>query len=233
MTLLANTTTGIISTLDILSQINFFRAQEGRKSSMAHGDLLKIVRNEFEEEINAGKISLVHYLDGKGENRPMYALNFNQAKQILLRESSTVRRAVIEYIDRLEQELRMATRDSYMIEDPVERALRWADEKRHSMELEHKVDILTHTDTTYTATELAVEVGFKSAQKFNRWLADCGFQRKVNGTWIPYAKFADDGYVDIKQEIIKGNETYHRKFTQKGREYILELAIECSGAMKI
>lgn len=94
-----------ITSLELLNQINIFRKQEGNRAELQHKDLLKIIRNEFEEEINEGKISLVEYKDKKGELRPMYILTYNQAKQVLLRESKFVRRAVIHYVERLEEEL--------------------------------------------------------------------------------------------------------------------------------
>lgn len=94
-----------ITSLELLDQINIFRKQEGNRAELQHKDLLKIIRNEFEEEINEGKISLVEYKDKKGELRPMYILTYNQAKQVLLRESKFVRRAVIHYVERLEEEL--------------------------------------------------------------------------------------------------------------------------------
>lgn len=45
----------------------------------------------------------VEYKDKKGEKRPMFLLTLNQAKQVLLRESKYVRRAIISYIEVLEQ----------------------------------------------------------------------------------------------------------------------------------
>lgn len=94
-----------ITSLELLNQINIFRKQEGNRAELQHYDLLKIIRDEFEEEINEGKISVVDYKDKKGELRPMYILTYNQAKQILVRESKFVRRAVIHYVERLEEEL--------------------------------------------------------------------------------------------------------------------------------
>lgn len=94
-----------ITSLELLEQINFFRKQEGRKTETQHYDLLKIIRNEFDEEINEGKISVDTYKDKKGEERPMYILTLNQAKQVLMRESVAVRRAVIKYIEHLEKQL--------------------------------------------------------------------------------------------------------------------------------
>ena len=95
-----------ITSMELLEQINLFREQEGNRAKLQHYDLLKVIRDEFEEEIDAGKISAVEYKDKKGEKRPMFILTFNQAKQILMRESKFVRKAVIHYIEELENKLK-------------------------------------------------------------------------------------------------------------------------------
>ena len=98
----------MITSLEILKQINIFRKQEGNRAELQHRDLLKIIRDEFEEEINEGKISPVTYKDKKGEERPMFRLTIPQAKQILLRESKFVRKAVIHYLEELEDRLKLS-----------------------------------------------------------------------------------------------------------------------------
>lgn len=109
-----------ITSLELLEQVNLFRKEEykeklkngtltkaeakrGKFVELEHKDLLKIIRDEFSEEINEQKISLVEYKDKKGEKRPMFILTLSQAKQVLLRESKYVRRAIIHYIEVLEQ----------------------------------------------------------------------------------------------------------------------------------
>lgn len=88
---------------------------------------------------------------------------------------------------------------------------------------ETTIHLLTHTVKTYTATELAKEMGFKSAIAFNKWLKDIKFQFKQNGTWVTYSHFSDNDYVSIKQEQLEnGCIIYNRRFTDKGREYLLE-----------
>lgn len=89
---------------------------------------------------------------------------------------------------------------------------------------EGTVAILTHVNKTYTTTEIAKECGLRSAIQLNRILCDRKIQFRQNGTWILYSKFSDKGYVDIKQEVLdSGRVVYHRKFTQIGREFILNL----------
>ena len=96
---------GMMTSLELLEQINFFRKQEGNRAELQHSDLLKIIRDEFEEEINEGKISCGSYKDKQNQNRPMYILTLNQSRQVLVRESKFVRRKVINYITTLENEL--------------------------------------------------------------------------------------------------------------------------------
>lgn len=95
-----------ITSLELLEQINIFRKQEGGRAELQHRDLLKVIRDEFEEEIDEGKISPVTYKDKKGEERPMFELTTEQAKQVLVRESKFVRKAVIHYIKELENKLK-------------------------------------------------------------------------------------------------------------------------------
>ena len=112
-----------MTSLELLEQINLFRKEEykeklknntlteaekekGKFTELLHKSLLDIIRDEFSEEINEQKILPVEYKDKKGEKRPMFILTLNQAKQVLLRESKYVRRAVIQYIEKLEQIIR-------------------------------------------------------------------------------------------------------------------------------
>lgn len=96
----------IISSFDLLIQINNFREQESKRI-LNHGDLLKIIRSEFDEEIRFGKISnmvIVRELPNGGHrNDPYFELTISQAKQVLLKESKQVRRRVIEFLENVER----------------------------------------------------------------------------------------------------------------------------------
>lgn len=95
-----------ITSLDLLKQINYYRKQEGNRTELQHYDILKIIRDEFSEEVNERKISGVkesYYKDKKGEKRLMYVLTLSQGKQVLVRESKFVRRHTIQYLEQLER----------------------------------------------------------------------------------------------------------------------------------
>ena len=98
------------------------------------------------------------------------------------------------------------------------------EERAARVEAERKNAILMHVNKTYTITEIAKELGLKSAMQLNRILAEKKIQYQVNGTWLMYSNYSDCGYEEIKQEVLdSGKVIYHRRITQMGRECILGL----------
>lgn len=124
-----------INSKELLKQINYFREIEykekeanstlteaqkkrGHYIELTHDNLLKIIRDEFNMKVNAvnknavkndnhynGPIEMT-YKDEKRELRPMFILTIDQAKQVLMRESKVVRKAVIQYLNLLEKRIR-------------------------------------------------------------------------------------------------------------------------------
>lgn len=123
----------------------------------------------------------------------------------------------------------------YATDDVVDRILadpdfgirllqQYKEERQRRIEVERTNAILMHVNKTYTATEIAKELGFRSAQALNRDLAKRRIQFKQNNTWVLYSDYADRGYTDIKQEVLdSGRVIYHRRWTQLGREFLLNL----------
>ena len=140
---------------------------------------------------------------------------------------------------------------SYTIEDEVERALAWAKEKQNERLL-HDRDILaleiqniseqidklreewqklktekdktnlTHSNLTYNATQIAKELGFRSAQAFNEDLKNKGIQYKLNGTWVLKSKYADKGYMENKNGVAENGHVYYSgKWTGIGRDWLI------------
>ncbi len=103
------------------------------------------------------------------------------------------------------------------------------DEREKRKEAEGTVAILSHVNKTYTMTEIAKELNMNSAQQLNKTLASMGVQFKTNGTWVFYSQFSSMGYEEIKQEVLdSGMVIYHRKITQRGREFILRTVREAA-----
>lgn len=91
-----------LCSLELLEQINLFRNQEGNKAKLRHDTLLDIIRDEFEEEISLQKILESTYMN-RGKKYPMFTLTLSQARQVLIRESKFVRKAVVSFIDGIEE----------------------------------------------------------------------------------------------------------------------------------
>ena len=95
------------------------------------------------------------------------------------------------------------------------------------MKAEQRNAVLMHVNKTYTMTEIAKELGLRSAIELNKMLSEMHIQYKVNNTWVMYSDYSNLGYEEIKQEVLdNGTVVYHRKITQAGREFIINLVQE-------
>lgn len=106
----------------------------------------------------------------------------------------------------------------------IELLTKLKEERKARVEAERKNAILMHVNKTYTMTEIAKELGLKSAIQLNKMLSEKKVQYQINGTWVMYSQYSDLGYEEIKQEVLdNGKVIYHRKITQLGREFIIGL----------
>lgn len=95
-----------LCSLELLEQINLFRKQEGNRTELQHKTLLEIIRDEFSEEIGEQKILPSSYKNSQNKEQPMFKLTLSQARQVLIRESKFVRKAVVSFIDKIEEEIK-------------------------------------------------------------------------------------------------------------------------------
>lgn len=106
----------------------------------------------------------------------------------------------------------------------IELLTKLKEERAARIEAEKTNAILMHVNKTYTMTEIAKEIGLKSANELNKILDEKKIQYKSNGTWVMYSDYSDLGYESIKQETLdSGRVIYHRRITQLGRKFILGL----------
>ena len=89
---------------------------------------------------------------------------------------------------------------------------------------ESEVKTLVHDDNnTYTATDIAKDLGFRSAIAFNQWLKDIGFQYKQGKHWVVRAEYAEEGLVNIKlKDTGNGFNVKTMQFTNKGKLWITD-----------
>ena len=238
------------TSLELTELINKFRKEEGIKNKLEHKDLLKIIRLEFEEEIGEGKISPTSYKDQWNREQPMFILNLQQSRQVLVRESKFVRKAVIKYIDELENKLR----GQFQVPTSFAEALRLAAEQQEKIEklaLDNKVkdqqiselqpkasyyDLILQCKDLLSMTVIAKDYG-KSAEWMNKKLHQLGVQFKQSGVWLLYQKYADKGYTQKKtQNYPKTDGTQgvkiHMYWSQKGRLFLYNL-LKNNGIMPI
>lgn len=96
-----------ITSLELLEQINLIRTGIGKKE-IQHYDLTKIIRRKFKHEIDTGKISCISYRDNMNRKQKNYILSFSLARVIATKQGREIQRAVFDYIERLENELKNA-----------------------------------------------------------------------------------------------------------------------------
>lgn len=92
-----------ITSLQLLDEINMFRSEFEEKRELRHDTLRDIIKNEFNEEILSQKILEKVVSSDGGRPLKVYLLTPSQAKQVLIRESRVVRKAVVKHIEKLER----------------------------------------------------------------------------------------------------------------------------------
>lgn len=187
-----------------------------------HADVMRDIRDEVEKLKKEGEIGLSifaesKYINSQNKEQPMFSFGKEGAMQIAMRYSAIIRRKVILRLEELEKKTSLSIPQNYI---EALKQLIISEEAR--IEAENKNAILMHINKNYTVTEIAKELGMKSAIELNKALKDKKIQYSVNGTWVMYSNYSNLGYEDIKQEILdSGKVVYHRKITQLGRDFIL------------
>lgn len=189
-----------ITTLELLKQINIFREQEGNRVELKHKSLLDIVRDEFEEEINEQKILPISYKDSMNREKPMYILTLNQAKQILVRESKFVRKAMIHYIEELEKQLQKQFKVPTTFKGALQLALE-QQERIEALELKQaedrpKVefyDDVTESKDTVDMGTVAKVLNIKGVGR-NKLFEILRDKKILMSNNQPYQKYIDNGW---------------------------------------
>lgn len=189
-----------------------------------HQHIMRDIRNEMDllGDLGASIFGLVNYTDAKGELRPCYRFGKKGAMQLALKYDAVTRFKVIEKIEELEK--LSNNKASYQIQDPIERAKKWIEEQEEIKKINETNKLLMHINKSYTSTEIAKECGFSSATALNKFLNSKKIQYKINNTWVLYSDYQTKGLDKIKEDVLdNGKVIYHRKWTQIGREFILNL----------
>ena len=163
------------TSVELVDVINHFRALDGKKNKLLHKNLLALIQDEFSEEINGLNFQPVNfYTDKKGEQRPMYKLSNSQAKQILVRESKAVRRAVIKLLEYLEQNNKhnlnvLNEREAYLYEQGliIDTVDKMADLIKKTKELSNKKDICQRIINLINASQSSIPLPTRTTYTTN------------------------------------------------------------------
>ena len=143
----------------------------------------------------------------------------------------------VERFNQMERMLKEQSMDSYMIEDPYSRALRWAEEYKEKVLLQKEIEVarpkvayyddVLNTKGSMTTTQIAKSFGMTS-HKLNTYLNDKGIQFKMSGMWMLYKEYDGKGYAEIRTYVNKKRETtcHYLVWTEKGKEFIYNLLLE-------
>jgi anti-repressor protein len=183
-----------------------------------------------------------------GQNMIDHIVKLDMAKEICMIQRSPIGRKIRQYFIEAEKRLRTwQAPDSYMIEDPVERANRWIQEQqahqRKVKTLESQVavkdqqlaelkpkasyyDIVLNSPNLLSMTEIAKDYGW-SATRMNKYLNELGIQFKRGDIWLLYQRYAEQGYTSTKTHAHPAPDgnihtTVHTYWTQKGRLFIYD-----------
>jgi len=173
---------------------------------------------------NRGKQYKMYYMNRDGFT--MLVGNFTGEKAMLFRYQYT------QAFNEMERQLIEMNLPSYEIEDHIQRATKWIEERKELIEAEKKIELLTHSGKLYTATELGGELGI-SAQKLNAFLVLKDIQWKVNGTWVFKGEYKGKGYTSTKQTIKNEKPYYNMMFTELGRQFVIDEFMKENNNMQI
>ena len=193
-------------------------------------------------------VAIYHLIDSLG--RTQQAKYINQRNVIRLIMRSKLPQAE-EFQDWVEEEIipsvletgsySITKKDSYMIDDPIERAKRWIEEtEEHQRQLEEKQAIInkqkplveyaeamnnsTNEDMTIAQFARYTKLGKKELFQFFR-------DNKVlfydNGVNVPYQKYIDKGYFKVITKVSQHQDGRYYNYeqtliTSKGRERVLK-----------
>ena len=187
------------------------------------------------------------YLNSQNKEMPKYYMNKKGFTLLVMgytgKEAMKFKEAYIEEFEKMEEKLKSILTPSYMIDDPIQRAEKWIEERKQYQAIETKaavleqrvaeyepkisyLDTILNTKDTVTISQIADDYGM-SGQKFNKLLHEIGIQYKLNGQWLLYSKFKGEGYtksqtLDVTKSDGQTKVVMNTRWTQKGRLFLYE-----------
>lgn len=210
-----------------------------------HDSVLRDIRNVLAQGVDAHNFVETSYTDKSNRQNKCYELSKKGCLILASGYDALLREKIINRWEYLETNNRHQLPSNYL---EALKALVVAEEQKQQLiedgkakdneiitlsaaitEMQPKVsyyDKILASKATLTVTQVAQDYGM-SAKAFNVLLRNFGIQHKVNGQWILYAKYIQQGYVHSRSiDIVKHNGQHETKsnteWTQKGRLFLYE-----------
>ena len=212
-----------------------------------HKHVLDSIRDILAAENSATKFFYESTYDNRGKEYPEYLMNRDGFSLLVMGfTGSKALEWKVRYIqafNAMEAKLAMEHQDSYMIADPIARALKWAAEekKRRALqatcsqqeqligELKPKADYtdkILQSKSLVPITAIAKDYGM-SGQALNKILHGLKIIYRIGNQWLLYSKYQACGYTSSETVQIETSEgpkvVLNTKWTQKGRLFLYEM----------
>ena len=212
-----------------------------------HKHVLDSIRDILAAENSATKFFYESTYDNRGKEYPEYLMNRDGFSLLVMGfTGSKALEWKVRYIqafNAMEAKLAMEHQDSYMIADPIARALKWAEEekKRRALqatcsqqeqrigELKPKADYtdkILQSKSLVPITAIAKDYGM-SGQALNKILHGLKIIYRIGNQWLLYSKYQACGYTSSETVQIETSEgpkvVLNTKWTQKGRLFLYEM----------
>ena len=212
-----------------------------------HKHVLDSIRDILAAENSATKFFYESTYDNRGKEYPEYLVNRDGFSLLVMGfTGSKALEWKVRYIqafNAMEAKLAMEHQDSYMIADPIARALKWAEEekKRRALqatcsqqeqligELKPKADYtdkILQSKSLVPITAIAKDYGM-SGQALNKILHGLKIIYRIGNQWLLYSKYQACGYTSSETVQIETSEgpkvVLNTKWTQKGRLFLYEM----------
>jgi len=138
-----------------------------------------------------------------------------------------------EVIPQIRQSGTYSMKDSYLIDDPIERAKAWIEEQKQLLLAQDKAeqnqdkadycDKVLSTDQLFSTKMIALDYGMTAAE-FNRLLEAMSIQYKQGKHWYLYKKYLDKGLVGTETYLLNTPKevAMTMKWTQRGRKFLYD-----------
>lgn len=200
-----------------------------------HRNVMRDIRSLLDQgvhELNFELTFIVRQLPNNAQRKdPCYNLTKKGCLILASGYDALLREKIINRWEELEMEKRSNVIQLPDFTNPAEAAIAWAEQYKakeaallEAKEAKDHVKLLVHNGKTYTSSEIAKELGMKSAIALNKLLEEKRIQYKQNGTWLMYSEYSEKGYTSVKQiQLDNGTIQYDRRWTGKGRDFIINL----------